>query len=137
MRRRFHISIVEVFFVAAILGAEFAFLTPAVNAERYARGEPQIFTGFRPFEANNGWSQTQKVLFIPAFATVVALAAITVIAIVRQLLPEPLRDRIVWFPDKAGSRFPSRLKWGLEVALFLLLAAFLVTLLLIAPPLLK
>lgn len=109
--RRWHrleISIVEVFLIVAILSAWFAFLVPAANQARDRDGHAPILDGFTPFAANNGWSVTGQLLFIPAFAAVIGGIAAAFLAIVRILLPPKARQRIVWLPTTGPLSFATK-----------------------------
>ncbi len=128
MRHRLlEISVVEASFVFAILSAAFAFVTPAVNQVRYEKGRPAILDGFTPFAADNGWSVTQQLLFVPAFGIGAGSAVSILLLTIRVSLPQNLRQWIVWLPSSGPLSAATKRDWlrGLLVVAFLVTALFL------------
>ncbi len=128
-QRRFQISIIEAFVAVTFLSSGIALLAPAVNQARYGNdnvGSPML-DGFTPFSPTNGWSTTQRILFIPAFAFAGGAAAVGVLVTLKTILPQILRERIVWRPTTGplSSATKSELFFGILLTVFLATALLL------------
>lgn len=124
-RRRFEISIVETSFGVCFVAMWFAFLIPAVNQARYDQRHAPILDGFSPFAVDNGWSVTQRLLFIPACGVSIGVGVCVLLLVVHPFLPQFVRQRIVWLPATGPLSSANRQHWIRHLLLF----AFFLTLL--------
>ena len=126
-RHRLEISIIEAFLVFAILSAWFSFLAPAVNQARYKDGHPPILDGFTPFAADNGWSVTRQLLFIPVSSITTGSIVVVLLVTGRALLPHQLRQPIVWLSATSPLSSATKSDWirGTVAVVFLITVLFL------------
>jgi len=103
----------------------FAFLIPAVNQARYDQRHAPILDGFSPFAVDNGWSVTQRLLFIPACGVSIGVGVCVLLLVVHPFLPQFVRQRIVWLPATGPLSSANRQHWIRHLLLF----AFFLTLL--------
>ena len=102
-RPLFNLSIIEFTAIFLILGFFFTILFAAVNQARYSANEEILLPEFTPLNPAKGWTQGMALGFPALVSIIAALTCISLLSLIRYLLPEKLKPYITWKKWKDNS----------------------------------
>jgi len=102
-RPLFNFSIIDFTAVCLILGFFITILFAAVNQARYSDNEEIVIPEFTPLNPANGWPQWTALGFPILVSIIAALTCLSLLSLIRYLLPEKLKPYITWKKWKDNS----------------------------------